>query len=67
MDNGVDLDSVLTYGFAVDGVLTGTVVDLTVVVADNGDWLTVLLPGVVVGVRDCAWQVITTYKRSQSN
>ena len=28
MDNGVDLDSVITYGFAVDGVLTGTVVDL---------------------------------------
>ena len=27
-DNGVDLDSVLTYGFAVDGVLTDTVVDL---------------------------------------
>ena len=50
MDNGVDLDSVLTYGFAVDGVLTGTVVDLIVVVADNGDWLTVLLPGIVVGV-----------------
>ena len=37
MDNGVDVDSVLTYGFAVDGALAGTVVDLIVVVADNGD------------------------------
>ena len=50
MNNGVDLDSVLTYGFAVDGLLAGTVVDLMVVVADNGEWLTVLLPGIVVGV-----------------
>ena len=45
--HGVDLDSVLTCGFAVDGVLTGTVVDLIVVVADMGDWRTVLLTGLV--------------------
>ena len=49
-DNGVDLDSVLTYGFAVEGVLKCTVVGLIVVAAHNGDRLSVLLTGIVVGV-----------------